>query len=118
MAGDDQQLEGVHQEGVPQPVAVQGEMQHPRRIEAPNYNAAHYYPPPPPVSDSHRVICLLSNCDTHNSIRVKFHMRKCIGMLELLNMRQPRHTPLLRWVGHSFSVYLSNQIIRTGRPRE
>ncbi|KAN0131298.1 hypothetical protein V8E53_010878 [Lactarius tabidus] len=39
-----------HREGVPQPVgnvAMQGEPQHPRYIDAPNYDAAYYRPPPP-----------------------------------------------------------------------
>lgn len=40
---------------VPQPVGnavIQGEMQYPPQIDAPNYNAAHHHPPPPPVSAS------------------------------------------------------------------
>jgi hypothetical protein len=52
--GDDQQ--GGHREGVPQPAGngvMQGEMQYPR-IDAHNYNAAHYPPPSLPVSDNHR----------------------------------------------------------------
>jgi hypothetical protein len=56
-----------HREGVPQPVgnvAMQGEPQHPRYIDAPNYDAAYYRPPPPrapPVSDSYLVIRYLSD---------------------------------------------------------
>ena len=114
MAGNDQQLEGVHQDDIPQPVAIHGEMQHPRHIEVPNYNAAHYHLPPPPVSERHRVICNLSNGDTHYSIRrfLKFHMCKCIRMTELLNMYQPKRALLLRCVlGPFFSMYISNQII-------
>ena len=51
VAGDDQQ--GGHWEGVPRPVTMAGDMQHPRQIDAQNYNVAHCHPPPPPVSDSH-----------------------------------------------------------------
>ncbi|KAH8996353.1 hypothetical protein EDB92DRAFT_1597641 [Lactarius akahatsu] len=52
MATDDQQ--DVHREGFPQPVGnvvVQGEMQYPRHIDAPNYNVIHYNPPPPPYPE-------------------------------------------------------------------
>ncbi|KAF8260628.1 hypothetical protein EI94DRAFT_1747941 [Lactarius quietus] len=46
VGGDYQQ--NVHREIVPQPlgnVVMQGEMQHPRHINAPNYNVAPYHPP-------------------------------------------------------------------------
>jgi len=46
--GDD--LQGGHRDGVVQPVGnavMQGEMQYPRQIDAPNHNVAHYHPPPP-----------------------------------------------------------------------
>ena len=56
MAGDDQL--GIYREGVPQPVVVQGEMQYPPHIDAPNYDAAHYHPPPPPVSDIYHDVFL------------------------------------------------------------
>ena len=55
VAGDHQ--EGIHRERVPQPagnVVMQGEMQYPPHMVAPNFNAANYYPPPPPVCDGHR----------------------------------------------------------------
>jgi hypothetical protein len=49
LAGDYQ--DGIHQENVPQlvgNVAMQGEMQQPRHIDAPNYHATHYNHPPLP----------------------------------------------------------------------
>ena len=61
MAGDNQpdfHLDG-QREDVPLPVAIQGEMQYPRNIDARNidarnYNAVYYHPPPPPVGDIYR----------------------------------------------------------------
>jgi hypothetical protein len=47
---------------------MQGEIQYPPHIDAPNYNAAHYgqyHPLPLHVSDSYCMICLLSDDGTH-----------------------------------------------------
>ena len=113
MAGDDQQ--GIYREGLPQPVVVQGETHYPRHIDAPNYNnAAHYYPPPPHVSDSHLTIYLLSDRDTHDYIcrPRRFHIPTCIGMTELLNQSQLKHTLLLRCVNlASLHIYPTKIII-------
>ncbi|KAI9457010.1 hypothetical protein BJY52DRAFT_1274499 [Lactarius psammicola] len=52
VAGHDQQ--DFHRGGVPQlvgNVVMQGEMQYPRHIDAPNYNVAHYHPLHPPYPE-------------------------------------------------------------------
>ena len=91
-------------------------MQYPPRIDAPNYNAAHYHPPQPPVSASSRCDIEFPFCDTLNCIHRlrRFQMCTCTKMTKLLNLSQPKHTLLLRCVGSFFSTYLSNQIISCG----
>ena len=60
VAGNNQQE--THRE-YPQPVLMQGQMQNPRHIDVPNYNAVHYHLPPPHVSDTHRDWCYPPNCN-------------------------------------------------------
>jgi hypothetical protein len=66
----------------------------------------------------HMIFSFPSDCDAHNSIR-KFPMCICIRMTELPDLSKPKHTPLLRCVGPSFSTstYLFNQIISCRRPK-
>ena len=115
VTGDHQ--EGVHREGVPQlagNVIMQNEMQYPPHIDAPDYNVSHYHPPPPHVRGSYRIISFLSDSNMHNIICRFRKLRMCkrtIGMSDLLNLSQLKHTLSLRCVGPFFSMYLSNQII-------
>ena len=78
---------------------MQGEMQYPPLMDAPNYNAANYYPPPLPVS--HRCdieFSFPSELYTYDSIRRprKFHIGIFIGMTQLPNLSQSKHNLSLR----------------------
>jgi hypothetical protein len=91
---------------------MQGEMQYPQQIDAPNYNVAHYHPPPPPVSDSHRcdmesslltaTLCIVSGGSKCAHASGRWRCRSCPST---------SHTLLLQYVEPFFSTDISDQII-------